>query len=149
MKNLVMLFIFALVATTCNKDKDKEQQFTVPTTSGTVIEGNNIIRTQVVQEGKQAAVITYYFDDNPLKYNHQEWKIIFSTVTGATLAGTTLQAYYMGEPTIKPSYSGNVVTINYPLGKGIGDSALEKANSLTEAQAIVTALEIMNIFNIF
>jgi len=148
MKKIFFMSLLALTFVAVGCGKDGEKTYDVPAKSETKIEGKNVIRTQVVQEGKKAVEITYFFDEN-VKYDHQEWKIIFSTVAGATTAGLAAQIYYASKPTIQVSYSANVVSIIYPLGEGTGDEELKKVTSLSEVESAVQIADILGVLSLF
>ena len=148
--NKLFIFIiltFTFVAAGCKKDDD-QTTYPVPTKNETNIQGTKVIRTQVVTEGKKAVEITYIFNEQVV-YNHQEWKIIFSTKSGATTAGNAAKLYYYSKPGINVSYSVNIVNINYPLGEGIGDEKLKAVQSLEAVKDVVQVAEILNILKLF
>ena len=150
MKKIFFMSLLALsiVAAGCSKDKDNDEVDLVPmpTKSGTTIVDKNVVYTQVV-EGK-AVEITYFFDEG-VKYNHQEWKIIFSTTTGATTAGLAAKAKYLTKPNVQVSYSVNVVNINYPLGEGLGDEQFQKVTKLEEVEDVIQILDILGLLSLF
>ena len=140
------LLALSFVATSCGKDDEKT--YDVPAKSETKIEGTNVVRTQVVKEGKEAVVITYLFDEN-VKYLHQEWQIIFNTTAGATTAGLAAKARYIDKPDIQVSYNANVVSINYPLNEGIGDAKLQEVTSLSAVESAVQIADILGLLSLF
>jgi hypothetical protein len=149
MKRFFLIFLtFTFFATGCSKKEGGEQTYSVPATSETKRDGTNVIRTQVLEEGKKAVVITYNFNSN-IQYNHQEWKIIFSTGSGASATGSLAKAYYLlRKPNVTVTYSANIVNITYPLGEGLGDATLQTINDITTAQTFVAAMEVMDILGV-
>ena len=139
---------FCLIVASCSK-KD-ETTYPVPKENKTNIDTDNhkVVRTQVVKEGKQAVEITYFFDAN-MKYNHQEWKVIFSTTSGAKKMGGAATLYYALKQQVKVTYSANVVSINYPFGEGLGDEKLASVTSLDQVESVVQLTEILKIFDLF
>ena len=141
------LLALTFVAAGCSKNKDEEKTYEVPAKSETEYVDGNVVRTQVVKEGKEAVVITYFFDEG-VKYNHQEWRVIFSTVSGATAAGVAAQIYYMAK-SVDVSYEANVVSINYSLNEGPGDKNLQAVTDLSAVESAVQIAEILGVLSLF
>ncbi|MDR0872883.1 MAG: hypothetical protein LBN27_05365 [Prevotellaceae bacterium] len=145
MKKLFFLSLLALtfVATGCSKDGEKT--YDVPTGNKTEIVGTSVVRTQVVNSGKEAVRVTYAFDGTA--YAGQTWEFIFSTEGGALVGYAAYSAKYYNKPDeATVTVKANVVTIKYVLGKGIGDSKLQ---GLTSLDAIKSAAEILDILGLF
>jgi len=148
----IALVALTLLATGCGKDGEKT--YDVPTASETKIEDTNVVRTQVITKDKKAVEITYFFDklDESVKYNHQEWKIIFNKTSGATKTGIAAKAFYLtNNSSVNVSYNTNIVSINYPLGTGIGDAKLEQITTLSTSAVENVALieEIVSLLSLF
>jgi hypothetical protein len=148
MKNLFFMSLLALMFAAAGCSKDDENR-PMPTENGTKVdpESGKIVRTQLVNNNKEAVVITYSFNVDDVKYQGQEWEIIFGTKAGALAAYGGYQAYYAASD-VKVSNSANVVKITYPLGKGLGDEQLQAVNSLDAAKNVVQVLDVLEILNL-
>ena len=143
----ISVAVFCLFIASCSKND--ETTYLVPTENKTDIDTDNhkVVRTQVINEGKQAVEITYLFDGS-MKYNHQTWKVFFSTDSGAKKMGVAATLYYALK-LVDVSYSANIVSINYPFGEGLGDEKLASITTLSEVENVVQITEILNILGLF
>ena len=149
MKKIFLISLTALCFVTTGCNKKDGTTYPVPTENKTYVDTENykVVRTQVVKDGKQAVEITYFFDEN-IKYNHQEWKVIFSTEAGANTLGIAATLYYALKQ-VNVSYDANIVSINYPFGEGLGDDKLALVNTLAEVEGVVAIAEILEILGLF
>ena len=150
MKKIFLMSFVAICffAAGCSKSNG-EATYPVPTESKTIIDNVNhqVIRTQVVTEGKQAVEITYFFNEN-IQYNHQEWKIILSTESRAKVMGAAASVYYLLKD-VSVSNHTNCVYIHYAFGEGLGDDKLASVSSLSAVETVVQLTEILNILKLF